>query len=39
VVVTAASSVPRQLDGDLVAAGTEIRAEIEPGILLVRVPS
>lgn len=38
VVITAASSTPRQLDGDTVGAGTEIRAEIEPGRLLVRVP-
>ncbi|MGI8699771.1 MAG: diacylglycerol kinase family protein [Nocardioidaceae bacterium] len=38
VVVTAATATPRQLDGDTVGAGTEIRAEIEPGILLVRVP-
>ena len=36
--ITAASSTPRQLDGDTVGAGTEIRAEIEPGRLLVRVP-
>ena len=38
VVITAATSTPRQLDGDTVGAGTEIRAEIEPGRLLVRVP-
>ncbi|MDQ3094851.1 MAG: PA-phosphatase, partial [Actinomycetota bacterium] len=38
VVITAVSSTPRQLDGDTVGAGTEIRAEIEPGRLLVRVP-
>ena len=38
VVLTAAHATPRQLDGDTVGAGTEIRAEIEPGILLVRVP-
>lgn len=38
VVITAASSTPRQLDGDTVGVGTEIRAEIEPGRLLVRVP-
>lgn len=38
VVVTAATSTPRQLDGDTVGSGTEIHAEIEPGVLLVRVP-
>jgi diacylglycerol kinase family enzyme/membrane-associated phospholipid phosphatase len=38
VVITAASSTPRQLDGDTVGAGTELRAEIVPGRLLVRVP-
>lgn len=38
VVVTAATPTPRQLDGDTVGAGTEIRADVEPGILLVRVP-
>jgi diacylglycerol kinase family enzyme/membrane-associated phospholipid phosphatase len=38
VVVTAATATPRQLDGDAVGAGTEIRAEVEPGVLLVRVP-
>jgi diacylglycerol kinase family enzyme/membrane-associated phospholipid phosphatase len=38
VVVTAATSTPRQLDGDTVGPGTEIHAEIEPGVLLVRVP-
>jgi diacylglycerol kinase family enzyme/membrane-associated phospholipid phosphatase len=36
--ITAAHSTPRQLDGDLVSPGTQIRAEIEPGLLLVRVP-
>lgn len=39
VVVRAAHAIPRQLDGDTVGAGTELRAEIEPGVLLVRVPS
>jgi len=38
VVITAATSTPRQLDGDTVGAGTQMRAEIEPGRLLVRVP-
>jgi diacylglycerol kinase family enzyme/membrane-associated phospholipid phosphatase len=38
VVVTAATSTPRQLDGDTVGSGTEIHAEVEPGVLLVRVP-
>jgi diacylglycerol kinase family enzyme len=38
VVVTAATSTPRQLDGDPVGPGTEIHAEVEPGVLLVRVP-
>ncbi len=38
VVVKAAHATPRQLDGDTVGAGTELRAEIEPGVLLVRVP-
>jgi diacylglycerol kinase family enzyme/membrane-associated phospholipid phosphatase len=36
--ITAAHSTPRQLDGDLVSPGTRIRAEVEPGRLLVRVP-
>jgi len=36
--ITAAHSTPRQLDGDIVGAGTQIRAEIEAGRLLVRVP-
>jgi diacylglycerol kinase family enzyme len=38
VIVTAATATPRQLDGDTVGAGTEIHAEVEPGVLLVRVP-
>jgi len=38
VTITAAHSAPRQLDGDTVGSGTEIRARIEPGLLLVRVP-
>lgn len=36
--VRALDSCPRQLDGDVVAPGREINAEIEPGVLLVRVP-
>ena len=38
VVLSAAHATPRQLDGDTVGAGTELRAEVEPGILIVRVP-
>ena len=38
VVVIAATPTPRQLDGDTVGPGTEIHAEVEPGVLLVRVP-
>jgi YegS/Rv2252/BmrU family lipid kinase len=38
VVVTAAHETPRQLDGDPCGAGTEVIAEVEPGVLLVRVP-
>ncbi len=38
IVIKAATSTPRQLDGDIVGPGTEIRAEIEPGRLLIRVP-
>lgn len=38
VVVTTPHPTPRQLDGDTVGPGTELRAEIEPGVLLVRVP-
>jgi diacylglycerol kinase family enzyme len=38
VVLTAAHATPRQLDGDTVGAGTEIRARVEPASLLVRVP-
>lgn len=36
--ITAAVATPRQLDGDTVGAGTELFAQIEPRILLVRVP-
>lgn len=38
VVVRASADVPRQLDGDLIAPGRELRAECLPGRLLVRVP-
>ncbi len=36
--ITAGSSTPMQLDGDPVGEGTEITAEIRPGVVLVRVP-
>ncbi len=38
VVLTVPIATPRQLDGDTVGPGTELRASIEPGLLLVRVP-
>jgi hypothetical protein len=38
VVVRSAKDEPRQLDGDLIAAGREIRATCVHGRLLVRVP-
>ncbi len=38
IVVRSATAVPRQIDGDPVGSGTELRAVIEPGRLLVRVP-
>ncbi|MEJ7743170.1 MAG: diacylglycerol kinase family protein [Nocardioidaceae bacterium] len=38
VTITAAHATPRQLDGDIVGAGTQLRANIEPHSLLVRVP-
>jgi diacylglycerol kinase family enzyme/membrane-associated phospholipid phosphatase len=38
VVVRAANPTPRQLDGDLVGPGHELRAEVQAGVLLVRVP-
>jgi YegS/Rv2252/BmrU family lipid kinase len=38
VVIRASSPAPRQLDGDLVNPGREMRAECEHGRLLVRVP-
>jgi diacylglycerol kinase family enzyme/membrane-associated phospholipid phosphatase len=36
--LVAAHSTPRQLDGDLISPGMRLRAEVEPGRLLVRVP-
>jgi diacylglycerol kinase family enzyme len=38
VTLTVPHPTPRQLDGDTVGPGTELRAEVEPGLLLVRVP-
>jgi diacylglycerol kinase family enzyme len=38
VTITTPHATPRQLDGDTVGAGTTMRAEIEPGRLLIRVP-
>ena len=38
VVLRAAADTPRQLDGDSIGAGRELRAECVPGRLLVRVP-
>ena len=38
VVLTTPNATPRQLDGDTVGSGKELRARIEPGLLLVRVP-
>jgi diacylglycerol kinase family enzyme/membrane-associated phospholipid phosphatase len=38
VVLTTPHATPRQLDGDTVGPGTELRATIEPGLLLIRVP-
>jgi diacylglycerol kinase family enzyme len=38
VAISAAHAIPRQLDGDLVGAGTELRCVVEHGRLLVRVP-
>ncbi|MFT4189684.1 MAG: diacylglycerol kinase family protein [Aeromicrobium sp.] len=36
--ITATSTTPMQLDGDPVESGTEITAEVRPGVVLVRVP-
>jgi hypothetical protein len=38
VIVRTQSPAPRQLDGDLIAPGKELRAECVHGRLLVRVP-
>ena len=38
VVIKAEKPMPMQLDGDPVGEGQEIRAEVQPGVLLVRVP-
>jgi len=38
VVIHAEKPMPMQLDGDPVGEGTEITAEVQPGVLLVRVP-
>ena len=38
VVVRAMKACPRQLDGDVIEVGHELRCEIEPGVLLMRVP-
>ncbi|HET7174039.1 MAG TPA: diacylglycerol kinase family protein [Nocardioidaceae bacterium] len=38
VVIAAERAVPRQLDGDPMTPGKELRADVEPGVLLVRVP-
>lgn len=38
VVIRAEKPTPMQLDGDAVGEGTEITAEVQPGVLLVRVP-
>lgn len=37
-VVRAEKPTPMQLDGDPIGEGTEITAEVQPGVLLVRVP-
>ncbi|MGH3357592.1 MAG: diacylglycerol/lipid kinase family protein, partial [Nocardioidaceae bacterium] len=39
VVVRAERPTPRQLDGDPIGDGTEFTAEVQPGVLLIRVPS
>jgi YegS/Rv2252/BmrU family lipid kinase len=38
VVIRAEKPMPMQLDGDPVGEGQEIKAEVQPGVLLVRVP-
>jgi YegS/Rv2252/BmrU family lipid kinase len=39
VVIRAEEACPRQLDGDVIEFGHELRCEVEPGVLLVRVPA
>lgn len=39
VIVRASEPVPRQLDGDVLPPGRELCAHIEPGALIVRVPT
>lgn len=38
IVIKAEKTMPMQLDGDPVGEGKEIRADVQPGVLLVRVP-
>ncbi|KAA1380446.1 YegS/Rv2252/BmrU family lipid kinase [Aeromicrobium fastidiosum] len=38
IVIKAEKAMPMQLDGDPVGEGREIRANVQPGVLLVRVP-
>lgn len=38
VVIRAEKPTPMQLDGDPIGEGTEITAEVQPGVLLIRVP-
>jgi diacylglycerol kinase family enzyme len=38
IVVRTEAPAPMQLDGDPVGSGTEITAEVQHGVLLVRVP-
>lgn len=38
VVVRAVDACPRQLDGDVIGLGHELRCEVEPGVLIIRVP-
>jgi diacylglycerol kinase family enzyme len=38
IVVRSDKPQPRQLDGDPISVGRELRAEVQAGVLLVRVP-
>ena len=38
IIIRAEKPMPMQLDGDPVGEGKEIRADVQPGVLLVRVP-